>query len=71
MSTDEITDGETSARQGPIAIEESLQSRGHVVTSWDELEGLKLPSNKDAPTVFKMWFPPGCTDEITGRFEKT
>jgi hypothetical protein len=80
MSTDEITDGDTSERQGPITteeIEQSLQSRGHVVTSWDELGGLKLPteaiatmykiglpSNEDAPTVFKMWFPPGCTIEV-------
>ena len=53
-----------------------LERRGHVVTSWDEIGSIELPTeavatmyriglpdNDDSPTVFKMWFPPGCTIE--------
>lgn len=80
MTTDETTNDETSGQQDPITteeIQESLEKKGHIVTSWDGLGGLKLPTeaiatmykiglpdNEDAPTVFKMWFPPGCTIEV-------
>lgn len=53
-----------------------LERRGHVVTSWDKLGSITLPTgavtgmyrvglaDKDAsPTVFKVYFPPGCTIE--------
>ncbi|MBH81800.1 MAG: hypothetical protein CMQ49_14930 [Gammaproteobacteria bacterium] len=58
------------------AIQEKLERRGHIVTSWDEIGAIELPTtavasmyriglpdNEAAPTVFKMWFPPGCTIE--------
>jgi hypothetical protein len=58
------------------AIKAELNKRGHVVTSWAEIGSLTLPTtavasmykiglpdNPAAPTVFKMWFPPGCTIE--------
>ena len=34
-------------------INDTLKKRGHVVTSW----------NDDAPTVFKLYFPPNCRVE--------
>ena len=53
-----------------------LQRRGQVITSWDKIGSIKLPTEAVAtmyriglpeqeasPTVFKMWFPPGCTIE--------
>ncbi len=59
------------------AIEAELDRRGHVVTSWEELGAITLegsgavtsqyrigkPSNPDAPTVFKIYFPPDCRIE--------
>ncbi len=72
--------GRTTAKEGTITKEEiqsTLERRGHVVTSWDAIGGIELPStaigsmykvglpdNEAAPTVFKMWFPPGCTIEV-------
>lgn len=66
-------------REGRITPEEigaELERRGHIVTSFDEIGGIKLPTtavasmykiglpdNEAAPTVFKMNFPPGCTIE--------
>ena len=59
------------------AIKAALDKRGHVVTSWAEIGAMTLPTtavasmyriglpdNPQAPTVFKMWFPPGCTIEV-------
>ena len=53
-----------------------LERKGHIVTSWEELGSIELPStavatmyrigspdSDESPTVFKMWFPPGCTIE--------
>lgn len=72
MSTDEN-------RAEPLAPDDfknELQLRGHIVTSWDQIGAIELPTkavatmyriglpDEDAsPTVFKMWFPPGCTIE--------
>ena len=63
----------------PITTDEitsELNRRGHVVTSWEGIGGITLPTeaiatmykiglpeNPEAPTVFKMNFPPGCTIE--------
>jgi hypothetical protein len=57
-------------------ISAELQLRGHIVTSWDKIGSIELPTEAVAtmyriglpeeeasPTVFKMWFPPGCTIE--------
>ena len=57
-------------------ISSELQRRGHIVTSWEGIGGITLPTeavatmykiglpeNPEAPTVFKMNFPPGCTIE--------
>lgn len=61
----------------PDKIQAALINRGHMVTSWNEIGGITLPTsaiatmykvglpdNPDAPTVFNMWFPPGCTIEV-------
>jgi hypothetical protein len=61
----------------PQDIQAELEKRGHVVTSWDEIGSITLPTEAVAsmyriglpdqeasPTVFKMWFPPGCTIEV-------
>ena len=53
-----------------------LARRGHVVTSWDKIGSLTLPTgavtqmyriglpdDAASPTVFKVHFPPGCTIE--------
>lgn len=85
MAAQDLTDEETDAeeesppRDGPLTPEEiskELTRRGHVVTSWDEIGGITLPTeavatmykigmpeSEESPTVFKMWFPPGCTIE--------
>ena len=63
----------------PITTDEitsELNRRGHIVTSWEGIGGITLPTeaiatmykiglpeNPEAPTVFKMNFPPGCTIE--------
>ncbi len=60
----------------PEAIKDELSRRGHIVTSWDQIGGITLPTeavasmykigmpdSEESPTVFKMWFPPGCTIE--------
>ena len=60
----------------PAEFKNELQLRGHIVTSWDEFGSIELPTtavatmyriglpdDDDSPTVFKMWFPPGCTIE--------
>ena len=58
-------------------FEAELDSRGHIVTSWDEIGTVTIPSTgavtsqyriglptEDAsPTVFKTYFPPGCRIE--------
>ncbi len=73
MNTDESTKTPRSAED----LSASLKKRGHVVTSWDELPlvtmdetGIEtssyrigLPDNDDAPTVFKVNFPPNCRVE--------
>lgn len=64
------------ANLSPEQIQAALEKRGHIITSWDEIGGITLPTeavatmykiglpdNEAAPTVFKMWFPPGCTIE--------
>ncbi|NIP15049.1 MAG: hypothetical protein GWM88_10160 [Pseudomonadales bacterium] len=61
------------------ALEETkdlLKRRGHVTTSWEKLETLKLstgiettmfrigmPHDAASPTVFKVYYPPGCKVE--------
>jgi hypothetical protein len=54
-------------------LKATLRRRGHVATSWDAIEPAKLPNGvvtamyrvglpdqDSAPTVFKVYFPPGC-----------
>ena len=78
MKTEE-TNTDTAERDEPLsaeAIGDELMRRGHVTTSWDGIGSITLPTeaiatmykigmpdNPQAPTVFKMWFPPGCTIE--------
>lgn len=72
MSAEETTE-KTLA---PADIKDELNRRGHIVTSWDEIGSIELPTSavatmyriglpdkESSPTVFKMWFPPGCTIE--------
>ena len=78
-SPDSESNSESPGADGSVtqdAIKAELSKRGHIVTSWKEIGGLTLPTaavasmykiglpdNPAAPTVFKMWFPPGCTIE--------
>ncbi len=60
----------------PEAFDDLLSRRGHVGFHWDDLDSVTLStgvvssmyrvgltSTDDAPTVFKVYFPPGCTVE--------
>ena len=49
-----------------------LERRGHLAFNWDDLDEIELPNGivtrmfrmsaaEDAPTVFKVYSPPGCT----------
>ncbi len=49
-----------------------LERRGHLAFNWDDLDAIELPNGivtrmfrmsaaDDAPTVFKVYYPPGCT----------
>ena len=51
---------------------ETLARRGHIGFSWDDLDPIELPSgivakmyrmtsDEDAPTIFNVYYPPGCT----------
>jgi hypothetical protein len=51
-----------------------LERKGHHAFNWDDLEPITLPSgivtrmyrmtaDADAPTVFRVFYPPGCTVE--------
>ena len=71
------TDEPTSTAITTEEIEAELVRRGHVVTSWDGLGAVTLeatgavtsqyriglPSEDASPTVFKIYFPPGCRIE--------
>ncbi len=52
----------------------TLARKGHLAFAWDDIETIELPSGirtqmfrigsgEDAPTVFKVFYPPGCTVE--------
>ncbi len=59
-------------------IEQELDRRGHIVTSWDDLGAVTIeatgietsqyrigrPSEASSPTVFKAKFPPHCRVEV-------
>ena len=74
------TEPEAQVSQETIStqqIQERLESRGHITTSWDELGSVTieatgvvtsqyrigLPTDDRSPTVFKAYFPPGCRIE--------
>ncbi|MDA0339955.1 MAG: hypothetical protein O2910_09025 [Proteobacteria bacterium] len=72
---DDVTGPDGSMK--PDMIQSKLEKYGHLVTSLDEIGGITLPTqavatmykvglpdNEAAPTVFNMWFPPGCTIEV-------
>ena len=51
-----------------------LARKGHLAFNWDDIEPVELPSGiisrmyraglgDDAPTIFKVYYPPGCTVE--------
>ncbi len=51
-----------------------LQRRGHAAFNWEDLDAIELPSGivtrmfrmsdaEDAPTIFRVYYPPGCTVE--------
>ena len=74
---DRLYDVENKSTMTPEKMQEKLEKHGHVVTSWNDIGSVVLPStavasmykvglpdNDAAPTVFKMWFPPGCTIEV-------
>lgn len=52
----------------------ALQRKGHLAFNWSDLDKIELPSGivtsmyrigteADAPTVFRVYYPPGCTVE--------
>jgi hypothetical protein len=56
------------------ASADELERKGHIAFSWDDLDRIELPSGiltqmyrvgleSDAPTVFKVFYPAGCTIE--------
>ena len=60
-------------RKTDAEIRAELDGKGHTAFSWDDLDKLKLsngietshyrvgmPDEPDAPTVFKVFYPPGC-----------
>ena len=72
----ETTTPREERRAAPEDMSALLSRRGHCISSWDALGKLPLPSgavasvyrvgisgDEHAPTVFKMYFPPGCTIE--------
>lgn len=53
---------------------ERLAKRGHLAFNWDDIDKVTLPTGvvsqmyraglgEDAPTVFRVYYPPGCTIE--------
>ena len=51
-----------------------LERRGHLAFNWEDLDAIELPTGivtrmfrvgtaEDAPTVFNVYYPPGCTVE--------
>ena len=69
-------EGSGSADRKPPVSCGTCGGRGHVLTSWERLGQLPLPSgavtsvyrvglaeDPASPTVFKVYFPPGCTIE--------
>ena len=63
--SDPSTDAQAAAR---------LARQGHLAFSWDDIDKIELPSGietqmyragleDDAPTVFRVYYPPGCTVE--------
>jgi hypothetical protein len=77
MSTTDKPVASTDEPMSSDQIEAELDRRGHIVTSWDGLGSITLeptgavtsqyrigkPSNPEAPTVFKIYFPPDCRIE--------
>ena len=74
---DHLYDRDNEATMTADKMAAGLRKHGHVVTSWSNIGSVELPSsavatmyrvgmpdNDDAPTIFKMWFPPGCTIEV-------
>lgn len=65
-----------SVHMSPEDMQAELERRGHVITSWDKIGSITLPTQavtsmyrvglpnqEAAPAVFKVFFPPGCTIE--------
>ena len=76
MSASENDTENDTEHMSPAEMKAELERRGHVITSWDKIGSIKLPTEAVAtmyriglpdeeasPTVFKMWFPPNCTIE--------
>ena len=71
------TDETTTTPITPEELTAELNRRGHVVTSWDELGTVTIPTtgavtsqyrigvhtDDESPTVFKVFFPPECRIE--------
>ena len=56
------------------AAAQSLSRRGHLAFNWDDLQSIELPSgivtrmyraglDESAPTIFHVYYPPGCVVE--------
>jgi quercetin dioxygenase-like cupin family protein len=63
----------SNAQKSNAEITQTLQRKGHLAFSWDELDKIELPTgivtstyrvglpdDPEAPTVFKVYYPPEC-----------
>ena len=75
-SDESLAPAQDATNLSPSEIKLELGRRGHIVTSWKQIGEITLPTtavasmfkvglpdNPQAPTIFKMWFPPGCLIE--------
>ena len=57
-------------------VKETLERKGHYALNWEDLDKIELPTGvissmyrvgdptrAESPTVFKVFYPPGCTIE--------
>lgn len=62
--------------KSPPEITDALKRHGHTAFNWDDLDAIELPTGvitrtyrvgdhqqASSPTVFKVFYPPGCTIE--------
>ena len=76
MTTQTILEGAKVSQKTDQEVKQILEKKGHYALSWDDLDKVELPTgvvssmyrvgdptSPAAPTVFKVYYPPGCTIE--------